>query len=86
MADLIECRAGDLGAWAIGRTISGLDRFKELQTLEAASIEHRPSAYEDKFVTVVRRPHAVGMNSSVVFPHNNTITIHPQPALAGEES
>lgn len=86
MADLIECRAGDLGTWAIGRTITGVDRDGNTVTLEVAELLHRPAAYDDEFVTSVRRVSTVGMHAYAVFRHNTTITIHPQPALAGEES
>lgn len=78
MADLLECRAGDLGSWAIGRTITGIDRFKEPYTVQVAEVAHRPSAYEDEFVTIIRSTLPLnGITSHVVFPHTATITIHP---------
>lgn len=80
MADERRCYAGDLGSWAIGRILTGIDRFGDPWRIEVADVTHRPSAYEGEFVTVVRMKQPLSPTvRHVVFPHETTVTVHANP-------
>lgn len=74
MADTRTCVAGDLGSWAIGRTITGTDLDGICRTLVPDDIQHRNSAYKDELRTIIR-----GMTShgwvTVIFDPQSTVTV-----------
>jgi hypothetical protein len=74
MADARTCFAGDLGSWAIGRTVTGTDLDGNTRTVAVDDIQHRNSAYKDELRTIIR-----GMTShgwvTVIFNPQSTVTV-----------